>query len=407
MWGRISKWYDDWEQEQLDVLRDPSLASKAAPGYRRFFAENLASLSQLERQELYHFSVTYRGRVLWLALAKFALFFSLAGLLLKFAFLPKMGWHTALVLANVIGFCAVMCVFSVWFNYRPVVKKKRKVFLKFFGLGIAGGILGLTAGAMKVGASSAFFIEKLPQALAMLALLVGALFALPVIIVAVLRNRRYEIVTAQLQNEAERERMARELSESELRLLRAQIEPHFLFNTLGAVQQLAEEGAPRAAQLTADLIDFLRASLSDMRAEQVCLKAEFRLAESYLRVMQARLGGRLRMSVDLPPELSGVQLPSMTVLTLAENAIKHGIEPSLRGGDVAISALEEERLVRIRVQDSGVGMSAAPGSGMGLQNIRDRLNLAFGPAARLELHDADPGLIADIVLPQPNKETAQ
>jgi signal transduction histidine kinase len=407
MLRKISRWYDEWEQEQLDVLIDPSLASKAAPGYRRFFAENLAALSQLERQELHHFSVTYRGRVLWLALARFALLFSVVGLLLKFAFVPKMNWPVALVLANVIGFCIMMCVFSVWFNYRPVVKKKRTVFLKFFGLGVLGGVVGLIVGAMKAGASWAAILDKLPQALGIVILLVGALFALPVIIVAVLRNQRYETLTAQLQVEAERERMARELSESQLRLLRAQIEPHFLFNTLGAVQQLAEQGAPRAAQLTADLIDFLRASLSDMRAEQACLKAEFRLAESYLRVMQARLGGRLSMRVDLPPELAGVQLPSMTVLTLAENAIKHGIEPALRGGEVAISASEQDGMVRIRVQDSGVGMSAAPGNGMGLQNIRDRLRLAFGSAARLDLHDADPGLVAEIVLPQSNLETAQ
>jgi sensor histidine kinase YesM len=92
----------------------------------------------------------------------------------------------------------------------------------------------------------------------------------PVLVISILRNRQYEALNAQLQREAEQARLARELSESQLRLLRAQIEPHFLFNTLGAVQQLAQHGAPRAAELTGNLIDFLRSSMRDMRSEQVC-----------------------------------------------------------------------------------------------------------------------------------------
>lgn len=404
MWRKISKWYDDWEQEQLEVLKDPSLAAKTAPGYRRFFAENLGKLSAIEREELHHFSVTYRGSVMWMAIAKFALAFTLAGMLIKLALIPTMGWLLAIFLANVVGFCVLMCVFSVWFNYRTIVKAKRRVFIKFLSIGVVFGLLGMASGMMQGGASWDAVFERLPQAMLTVVLLISALFALPIIIVAVLRNQRYEALTVRLQLEAERERMARELSESQLRLLRAQIEPHFLFNTLGAVQQLAEQGAPRAAQLTADLIDFLRASLSDMRAEQVCLKAEFRLAEAYLRVMQARLGDRLGVRVDLPPELGSVQLPSMTVLTLAENAIKHGIEPALRGGEVAISARWENGQVRVRVQDSGVGMSATPGHGLGLQNIRDRLRLVAGPAATLALSDANPGLVADIVLPQAEQQ---
>jgi LytS/YehU family sensor histidine kinase len=193
--------------------------------------------------------------------------------------------------------------------------------------------------------------------------------------------------------------MARELAESQLRLLRAQIEPHFLFNTLGAVQQLAEHDAPRAAELTANLIAFLRASMNKMRSEQVALDAEFGLVEAYLRVMQVRLGARLRITLTLPPALGQVPVPSMIVLTLVENAIKHGIEPSLRGGDVMVSAEVLDATIRVRVQDSGVGMGAAGGSGTGLDNVRRRLQLTYGAGAGLALHDADPGLVADITVP--------
>jgi LytS/YehU family sensor histidine kinase len=215
----------------------------------------------------------------------------------------------------------------------------------------------------------------------------GLLIALPVIAIGVFRNRQHEALTAQLQHAADRDRMARELAESQLRLLRAQIEPHFLFNTLGAVQQLAQHGAPRAAELTAHLIAFLRASMSEMRSEQVRLDTEFGLVEAYLRVMQFRLGQRLRFSLALAPALRPAQVPSMILLTLVENAIKHGIEPALRGGEVAVSA---------EVQDG-----AAPGSGTGLDNLRRRLQLAYGVGASLALHDAAPGVIADLTLPLP------
>jgi LytS/YehU family sensor histidine kinase len=221
------------------------------------------------------------------------------------------------------------------------------------------------------------------------------------ITIGILRNRQHEVLTEQLQRDAERDRMARELAESQLRLLRAQIEPHFLFNTLGAVQQLAGHGAPRAAELTANLIAFLRASMSEMRSEQVRLDAEFGLVEAYLKVMQFRLGQRLRFTLALAGALAPVQVPSMILLTLVENAIKHGIEPSLPGGELAVSAALCDGVIRIRVQDSGVGMGAASGAGTGLDNVRRRLQLAYGAAAGLALHDADPGVVADIAIPLP------
>jgi LytS/YehU family sensor histidine kinase len=116
-------------------------------------------------------------------------------------------------------------------------------------------------------------------------------------------------------------------------------------------------------------------------------------------VMQIRLGERLRFSIDLPPELAVTQVPSMIVLTLAENAVKHGIEPALRGGEIALSVRQEDGSVRVQVRDSGVGMSDTPGNGTGLENLRHRLRLAYGDAACLLLSEAEPGLLAEIVIP--------
>lgn len=136
-----------------------------------------------------------------------------------------------------------------------------------------------------------------------------------------------------------------------------------------------------------------------MRCDQVSLEAEFGLVESYLKVMQARLGARLRFTLALPRTLAGTRVPSMILLTLAENAIKHGIEPALRGGEIALSARLDGDVLRLRLADSGVGMSVTPGSGMGLDNVRHRLRLAYGEAASLVLEEADPGLVAEIAIP--------
>jgi len=396
MWRKIANWYLDVENEQLAVLEQPSLAAQVPAGFRRFVAAKLARLSLIERQQLREFTLAYRGRNLFIALAKLCLIFTLGGVLLHLA-LPKIGLAEAIIIANVFGFMLVVDLIHVWFNYRRIVKHKYRV-LAWIALVMVACIGIGVASAMLSGRSLQAALEKVLPAMGLGVVAAGLLIGVPDILISITRNRQYEALTAQLHHEAERERLARELSESQLRLLRAQIEPHFLFNTLGAVQQLAERGAPRAAELTGNLIAFLRASFAEMRSEQVSLEAEFGLVEAYLRVMQMRMGARLAFTLNLPPALYAVRVPSMILLTLAENAIKHGIEPSLRGGEVSVSAAALDGAIRIRVQDSGVGMAATPGAGTGLENVRHRLQLSYGDAASLALHDADPGVIADITI---------
>jgi sensor histidine kinase YesM len=316
--------------------------------------------------------------------------------------LPGLGWGAAIVTANVCGIALMFSLLAAWFSYRQLVRRKLRlvlivlVYALLAAVGTSGGVLWISE------QSPDLVFDKLPRMLAMI-LGVGLALAVPMLLIGVLRNRQHEMLIDQLQRDAERDRLARELAESELRLLRAQIEPHFLFNTLGAVQQLAQHGAPRAAELTANLIDFLRSSMREMRSEQVSLAAEFGLLESYLKVMRVRLGERLRFSLQLPRALEQVQLPSMILLTLVENAIKHGIEPALRGGEVLVSAQALDGMVRIRVQDGGVGMSTIDepegGGGTGLDNVRHRLRLTYGAAAGLALQDGDPGLVADVSIP--------
>ncbi|HEY1042314.1 MAG TPA: histidine kinase, partial [Telluria sp.] len=356
----------------------------------------------IERQQLHAFSTKYSGRNLWVAVARLVLVFTLLGLVLHIFKSEKFGVLEAIVAGNAIGFGLVMGVLGVWFNSRKISERKMRLVAIVVAAATIGSLIGATAAMIEKGKPLSFMLEQLPLVALRVGLTTGAAMAVPLLLLTWIRVRQSELQAQQLQDEAERERLGREVSESQLRLLRAQIEPHFLFNTLGAVQQLAEKGAPRAAELTANLIDFLRASMAEMRSEQVPLSSEFGLVESYLKVMKTRLGERLDFSVSLPALLESVSVPSMILLTLVENAIKHGIEPSLRGGQVEVSALREGTRIRIRVEDTGVGMNELPGGGNGLENVRRRLQLAHGEAAALELHDGQGhGFVADILLPAP------
>jgi len=399
MWKRIENWHREIEDEQLAVLRDPSLAAQAPAGYRRYFACKLAAMSPSEREALHRFSSSVSTTAAMLALVKLCVVLSVLGFLVNLAFLRATPWWETVIIANAIGIALAFSLVGVWFNYKKIVRAKGKALMTMVALGVVGGIVGALTAVLNKGDPWAALLDKLPKTVVVVTIVVTVLVALPTILVAVLRNRHFEILAAQLKRDAEQERLARQLSETQLRLLRAQIEPHFLFNTLGAVQQLAEHGAPRAAELTAHLIDFLRGSMSDMRSEQVTLETEFGLVESYLRVMQIRLGERLRYRIDLPPALAATPIPSMLVLTLAENAIKHGIEPSLAGGEIVVDAHDDAGTVRIGVRDSGVGMSDTPGAGTGLDNVRHRLRLAYGEGACLLLSEAEPGLLAEISIP--------
>jgi len=302
------------------------------------------------------------------------------------------GWMPALVAASVVGGALALLLSVAWFKYREFERKKWRMLPS----SLAAGLL-----------TTALLRHWTPAILAETAMYI-LLMLVPAFAVAFYRQRQHALLTARLRDEAERERMARELAEAQLRLLRAQIEPHFLFNTLGAVQQLAVHGAPRAAELTGNLIDFLRASMGEIRSDSVSLADEFGLVDAYLKVMQARLGERLRFSLRLPDVLGDTRIPSMIVLTLVENAIKHGIEPALRGGEVDVEAALEDGQLAIRVCDSGMGLGApsdvtpeggADHGATGLENIRRRLRLAYDDNARLTLHDADPGLVAKLCIP--------
>jgi signal transduction histidine kinase len=398
--NRLVNWHRAWEDEILAVLADPSLAGETQSGYRRRTAEKLAKMSAIERRQLREFSVAYRGHKGYLALGKLVLLFCLVGAAVHLLVPAKFSLVESLVLSNLLGLSLGFGFFSVWFNYRRLPRPGLRPFLVATGLASLGALTGASTVALVDGKPIFEPLEKIGSIVLFAGLGVGLVYTLIHSVVAGWRNREYELLTTQLELQAQQDRMARQLSEASLHLLQAQIEPHFLFNTLGAVQQLAQVECPAAASLTAHLITFLRASLSDMRTDKVTLTSEFSLIEAYLQVMKTRLADRLEFSLELPVDLSEVSIPGMLLLTLVENAIKHGIEPALRGGSIEVRAQRLDSDLWIQVRDSGVGLVATPGVGVGLTNVQERLRLAYGGAATFTLEPQEPqGSIATIRLP--------
>jgi hypothetical protein len=192
---------------------------------------------------------------------------------------------------------------------------------------------------------------------------------------------RHHYIEARLRELDERERAI----EMARRLAAAQIEPHFLFNTLASLQHWVDSGDRRAAPFLHSLTGYLRATLPMFALPLQPLAAELTAVQRYLEVMQLRLGDRLSWRVDVPEAMLASRLPPGTLLTLVENAVEHGVEPQLRGGELRVNGKSDGTRHELRVTDNGPGPAGGSSDGQGLANVRERLRLAFGDAARLEL----------------------
>jgi len=230
-------------------------------------------------------------------------------------------------------------------------------------------------------------------------LVIGPLLALG----AMYRERDLQAQRQMLQFALERSTLEKQALDARIQLLHAQIEPHFLFNTLANVQALVESGSPQAAVVLKSLIAYLRAAMPRLNDEEATLGQEIGLVRAYLELMHMRMPDRLSFEVGVPQDLMHLRFPAMALLTLVENAIRHGIDPSEQGGRIEVGAAREgSMLVRLWVADTGVGMSDKAIPGTGLKNLRARIKAFHGDGARLELQEQSPhGLRAEIVLPMP------
>ena len=200
--------------------------------------------------------------------------------------------------------------------------------------------------------------------------------------------------------ERERARFAQRMQEARLRMLQAQIEPHFLFNTLANVRRLYQTDSAEAANMLDNLMRYFAVALPQMRATDSTLGREAALTESYLEIQRIRMGRRLAFDIDIAEPLREAPVPPMMLLTLVENAIKHGLAPLPEGGTVRVSASVDGHELRVRVADTGRGFTHSSGGGTGLANIRARLAGLYGAGGRLTLALNTPrGVIATIAVP--------
>jgi signal transduction histidine kinase len=190
---------------------------------------------------------------------------------------------------------------------------------------------------------------------------------------------------ARLLAEENRHRTERQLLEAKLAALQGQIEPHFLYNTLANVRALVKQDALAAEHMLHHLITYLRAAMPDLRAPTTTLGQELERADAYLRIMQLRLGERLRFSISATAQARACLIPPLALMSLVENAIKHGIEPQLAGGTVTVDALCQNAFLLIKVSDDGAGFQAEGGDGIGLLNLQQRMLALFGESAELSL----------------------
>jgi sensor histidine kinase YesM len=214
-------------------------------------------------------------------------------------------------------------------------------------------------------------------------------------------RERTAVAEAFLERERTKgERIEREAALANLRALQAQIEPHFLFNTLANVTGLIDLDPAKAKRMLESFIRFLRASLAAMRSESTTLGAEGDMIGAYLDVLAVRMGDRLRYTIEIDPAIAAFELPQLLLQPIVENAIKHGLEPKVDGGEVAIRARSSGDFIDIEIADTGIGFAPVTAGGVGLTNIRDRLRLLYGERASLAIRENAPaGTLVHLRLP--------
>jgi signal transduction histidine kinase len=229
------------------------------------------------------------------------------------------------------------------------------------------------------------------------------LLVAPWVALAVLVRQKEALARYQaLAFDLERSELERQALDAHLRLLQAQVAPHFLFNTLANVQALVDSGSPQAPAVLRSMIAYLRAAVPRLREPATTLGQELQLVQAYLELMHMRMPDRLQFSLHVDDAASlTLCCPPMTLLTLVENAVRHGIDPSEEGGRIDLHVQRLNNRCVVRVSDTGVGLrQSGNGLGTGLSTLRERLHLAFGGDAQLRVTGLRPrGVCAELDLP--------
>ncbi|MEW6664923.1 MAG: histidine kinase [Thermodesulfobacteriota bacterium] len=307
------------------------------------------------------------------------------------------GWRINFIFSQSIGLC--MCSFILAGHYlvkRLSIPGHLILFLITMPAGAAAGTLvgariaGLSFSGI-LGAGPAPFIQML---------FIGVLFG-TMITYFFFSREKISQTEAQLQEEKIRGlTLEKKTLETHLKLLQAQIEPHFLFNTLSNILSLLESDPVAGKAMLEDLTRYLRSSLSRTRDRMTTLGQEVDLIRAYLDIYKARMGKRLRYTIAVPDTLRDLPLPPMLVQPLVENALRHGLEPRIEGGEILVQVEDPGDRYRLIVADTGLGLQEDGTAGVGLANVRERLEALFHGKGRLVLEDNQPfGLKVTLEIP--------
>lgn len=324
---------------------------------------------------------------------------SLFGLLLS---LPSETSTLIVVARAVMVGLAAMLAFGLFEQWpRRLPKRLARSALQLVGIVAAVPVAAALAYVITTGGNPQFEQnEKRVVGYAMLTF-TGVLFAPWIAVGAMLKQRNAFARDQALAFELERSEFERKALDARLRLLQAQVEPHFLFNTLANVQELVNAGSPQASRVLESLIAYLRAAVPRLHDPATTLGQELHLVRAYLDVMQMRMPDRLQFALRIEEAATGLRCPPMTLLTLVENAVRHGIDPSEEGGRIDVDVWLRDGRCCVRVTDTGVGLQpTGNGLGTGLSTLRERLQLAFSGDAQLRLTEVEPhGVCAELDFP--------
>ena len=271
-------------------------------------------------------------------------------------------------------------------------------FLTLMGGMTSGAVVGIFLGSLLSGKSPESPLKEYGFFLQILFL--SLLFGAGITYFFVSREKLAAVETQVQEEKIRRLTSEKQVVEAHLLLLQAQIEPHFLFNTLSNIRSLLDRNLEEGKAMLEDFIRFLRMALSRSRERISTIDQEMEMNRSYLNLFKVRMGDRLFFRMDIPEKVKGLPLPPMLVQPLVENALRHGLEPKIEGGEIFIKADRVGDILRIEVADTGLGFQKKSPSGLGLSNLRERLQTLYGPEGRLVLKENHPtGLRAIIEVP--------
>jgi len=318
---------------------------------------------------------------------------------------PGSFWPRLVVMligANVVGFLIHGALYGLRrFAPMAVSGKGWRPRLAQMAVSCIGALLGIAL--MRVVLSNAHPLDVLRSGPMVSIAIYAVVTAVIIRLVLFAGERRIERETQAARQQEQIAAAGRMLAEARLRALQAQIEPHFLYNTLANVVSLIDTQPAQARRMLERFIDYLRASLAASRADAATLGGELDLVRAYLDVLGVRMGARLRYRIEADSDTRQLPIAPMLLQPLVENAIMHGIEPKMEGGEILVRARLVDDALCVEVSDSGMGLGHAPprpGGGVGLSNLRERVQQLHGPKAQLQLIENQPcGVTSRLLLP--------